>query len=154
MFSNHIVLKLENAFLLQFLLSVPFLKKACPKALGGAKQDKVLWVAAAEAQSRVLGPDQQRRMSMWGGGQGNVCMALVQCRMSQPIRQCKVSVPVGGQSVQSGMRRTSWQRNKAKQPKGFHAARCLAQVQQPGCGEEGTHSSEQVVTGSWLDTGN
>lgn len=55
MSSNHIVLKLENAFLLQFLLSVPFLKKSCPKPLGGAKQGKVLSMGsrggAAEAQS-------------------------------------------------------------------------------------------------------
>lgn len=66
----------------------------------------------------------------------------------------KVSVPVGGQPSAEWNEETSWQRNKAKQAKGFHAATCLAQVLQPGCGEEGTHSSEEVVTGSWLDTGN
>lgn len=67
MSSNHIVLKLENAFLLQFLLSMPFLKKSCPKPLGGAKQDKVLWVAEGELQ--------RHRAECWGliGGEGCPC---------------------------------------------------------------------------------
>lgn len=87
-------------------------------------------------------------MPMQGEGQGNVCMAVDQCRMSEPIRKHKASVRVGGQP-NSGCRSLSRMR---KAPGRRTRASKLASMQQSalyryGCGKEGIHVREEEITG-------
>lgn len=83
--------KIRKQFPLQFPLSFPFLKKYCTKPLGAVRQNKSSKGGGSRGQSKVLGHNQDVRVSTEGG---RILKCVYGSSPAQAVGPHQVSVPV------------------------------------------------------------
>lgn len=89
MFSYYV--KIRKQFPLQFPLSFPFLKKYCTKPLGAVRRSKSSKGGGSRGQSKVLGHNQDVRVSTEGG---RILKCVYGSSPAQVVGSHQVSVPV------------------------------------------------------------